>query len=69
MTRKMEMLSTKKGNVRGKAVLGKKRKFVGLVRPAGTQVQTALEVQSWSPRERPRLEVQIWKSVLELIVE
>lgn len=69
MTRKMEMPSTEKGDVRGKAIWGKKRKFAGLVRPAGTEVQTAPGVQSWSPRERARLEVQIWESVPELTVE
>lgn len=37
MSRKIEMTSTKKGNVKGKAGLGtKRRKFVGPVRPPGT---------------------------------
>lgn len=37
MTRKIEMTSTKKGNLKGKAGLGtKRRKSVGPVRPPGT---------------------------------
>lgn len=62
-TRKMEMMSTKKGNLRGDTSGNKENEFCGASEPSRHHVQTGLAVRTWSPTERQRLEIQIWESL------